>query len=343
MSTRSLTGLLFVFVVLFFFLGCAKQPAEKEIRISKDSIEVVFEGLIMPTREEKLIAPSSVRVHRIYVDNAKRVFQNQKIIELDKKELDLAYRQAVLNYERTRVASEYHTARDVTDSVITNNAKERLIRTYELYSSGFASRAELKAAENEYQMAKQAEDGIVYANAKERFETGKAYRAAQKDIQKAALEVEKARYNLDHSVITAPFDGYLTDFRLAAGEMLSAKETIGRVINIDDVVLKGEFSPGIYKYVKTDMSVKVSCFTVPAHVTSGLIKEISPVVDPSTGRLSLYIPLKNQDYILQPGTKCLISMVMPKSQAEKAGLDTAEEKVHIKSEIRSYDVKPQAR
>lgn len=330
---------IFILITALFFFNCAKQPEEKEIKKAKDTIEVVFEGIIIPYKEEKIVSPISGKIQKVYIEKGKRVDRNQKLAEFDKYELRLNYNKARADYEKAVIAIRYYEPDYIVNRVLINNAKERLLKTYELYKANMASLAELKAAEDNYMSAVMADINATRVKMREDFERSKMKSQGIKDIEKARYEMEHAKYKMLHSDIFSPIDGFLTEFNVYTGQNLSEGETIGTIVNIDKVFLKGAISPGTYKYIKPGMTVNISCITVPPIKLEGIIGEISPIIDPQSGRMSLYIPLSNRDYLLQPGVKCLISKLMPKSQVKESGLDIKEEKVHVKSDLRSPDIK----
>jgi multidrug efflux pump subunit AcrA (membrane-fusion protein) len=330
-----------VFILIAISLGCAKPPEEKEIKKSKDTIEIVFEGVITPAKEEKLLSPISGKISRINLNKEKKVEKNQVIVEFDREEMELAYRKARADYERSVIVARYYSPVYPVNRVIINNAKERLLKTYDLYKTDMASLAELKTAEDNYVSALTGEMRRTQDIERAEFDRRKAEEESRKDMEKARLDMAKAKYYLEHSNVVAPIDGYLADFDISVGQNLSKGEFIGRVVDIGDVFLKGAISPGTYKYLKVGTSVNVSCVTVPPVKAKAVISAMSPIVDPESGRMSLYIPLKNDDYFLQPGVKCLISFIMPRKKAEQMGIDTEqnEDKANIKSQIKSPEVK----
>jgi multidrug efflux pump subunit AcrA (membrane-fusion protein) len=330
-----------VFILVIITLGCAQPPEEKEIKKSKDTIEIVFEGVITPSREEKLLAPISGKVSKIYLNREKKVAKGQIIVEFDRRELEIAYRKARADYERSLVSAKYYNPVYPVNRVIIDNAKDRLLKTYALYKTDMASLAELKTAEDNYMNALTGEMNRSQNIERAEFDRRKSEDASRKDIEKARLDMASAKYDLEHSGVIAPIDGYLADFNVSEGQNLSKGQLIGKIVDIGDVFVKGAISPGTYKYLRVGTSVDVSCVTVPPVKTRGVISAMSPIVDPDTGRMSIYIPLKNDDYLLQPGVKCLVSFIMPRKKAEEMGINTEqnEDKAHIKSRIESPEVK----
>lgn len=328
-------------VLVISSLGCAKPPEEKEIKKSKDTIEIVFEGVITPSREVKLLSPISGKISRINLNREKKVEKDQVIAEFDRKELELAYRKARADYERSLVSARYYEPVYPVNRVVIHNAKERLLKTYDLYKSNMASLAELKTAEDNYINALTGEMNRAQSEERAEFDRRKSEDESAKDIEKARLDMAKAKYDLEHSTIVTPIGGYLAQFDISEGQNVSKGEQIGRVVDISDVVLKGAISPGTYKYLKVGTSVNVSCVTVPPVKEKSVVSAVSPIVDPESGRMSVYMPLTNEDYLLQPGVKCLVSFIMPRKKAEQMGIEAEqhENKANIKSQIKSPEVK----
>jgi multidrug resistance efflux pump len=328
-----------LFLILFLVssvipAGCAKSPEEKEIRKSRDTIEIVLDGIVEPSREAKIVAPVSEKITAVHVKNGRKVTRGQVIAEYDTYKLNLAYRKAMADYQKARVSSRYERPTYFENRELIANAKERVLKTYALYRNNNASLAELKSAEDAYLNILASELNSRNAVRREEYRTAKERAEAMKEVEKAALDVDKARYDYNHARITAMIDGYVTDMKLYPGQLLSNGEELGKIIDIDEVEVKGAFSPGVFRYLKRNMSVDISCMTTPPYKTKGFIRDISPVIDTESKRMSLYIPLKNQNYLLQPGDKALISIVLPRKDAEKAGIRTEEKKVNIRSEIK---------
>lgn len=241
---QNIIKILLVFFVSYSLIGCAKPPEEKEIKKSKDTIEIVFEGIITPSKEEKLLAPISGKIIKIYTDKGKKVEKNQRIAEFDRHELEVEYRKAKAEYEKSLISDRYYEPEYIGNKVIIHNARERLLKTYDLYKTGMASLAELKAAEDDYMNALTSELNRTQTGEKERFDIKKSQDQARKDMEKARLEMVKAKYNLEHANIMSHMNGYLAEFKILEGQDIAKGEQVGSVIDIDNVVLKGAISPG---------------------------------------------------------------------------------------------------
>lgn len=324
----------FFAAALALLAGCAKSPEENELKRSSDRLEIVLEGMIEPSREAKVMSTLSEKVTALYVKNGAKVAVGQLLGTFDEFELKQAYRRAVIERDKARLSTRYYTTTHSVNKESLANAKERMVNTYRLYKTNNASLYELKNAEDAYYNLLNNERNVHYGGAKEQQEAIKSRKVAEKDVERASLEVERARNNYAQIRIVSPIAGYLTDLKVSPGQTVSQGETMAKVIDIEKVNLKGSFSPGIYGYLKKDMAVEVSCFTTPPYKAKGIIREISPVIDSESKRMRLDIPLENRQYLLQPGDKCVISIDMTKKQAAAAGIHTDDSKYLMKSDTK---------
>jgi multidrug efflux pump subunit AcrA (membrane-fusion protein) len=314
--------------------GCAKSPEEQELKKSGDKVEIVLEGVIEPSHEAKIVAQLSDKLKMVTVKNGSRVKQDQVIAEYFGDELHHSYRKAQLEYERAALAGRPMRGVSRPGKESLANAKERMLSTFELYRRDQASLAEVKGAEEAYLSLQRSEKDWVSSQSNEAAQAALTRAEASKDAQRARLEVERARQNYAQSRIVAPIAGYVTSLKAYPGQSTSQGEVLGSIMDIDQVNLKGSFSPGIYPYLKKGMQLEVSCLTTPPYNTKGVIQDIAPVIDAETKRMRLDIPLGNSKYLLQPGDKCVINIVVTQKEAAAAGLPAGEKKVVIRSETK---------
>lgn len=316
----------------FLVAGCVKTPEEQELRKSGDKLEVVLEGVIEPRREAKIVAPLSGRLRSVAVKNGARVKIDQALGEYHPGELMHAYRKAQVEYEKTALMTRVVTAAPrVVNRDALANAKERVMSTHELYRRDKASLAEVKSAEDAYLSLLHGARDQERVLKVEQLQVEKSRREAGKDVERSRLELDQAREVLNRARIVAPIAGFVTGLKAYPEQSFTQGEVLGSVIDIDAVVLKGSFSPGIYPYLKKGMSMEVSCLTTPPYKVKAAVREITPVVDPQTKRMTLEIPLQNEKYLLQPGDKCVISIVLSAQEAAAAGLAGDDKKVVIRS------------
>jgi len=326
----------------FLLSACKVEPPEaKEIKKSKNMIKVTIEGVVYPSQDAKLVAPVTAKVKKIYKRPGDRVKAGDIILELDLKEAERKYREALINYKIAKIRLEEAFPHRETSDVALNNAKEELLKSYELYKKGYISLYELKTAENKYERLLNSEKRRRWEYKREVTSLKKRREEALENLKKAELEVEKAKEVLKHRYVRSPITGFLVKLTPLEGQEIFRNDVIGEVINLDRVKLKGAFFPGTYPFLRKGMSGEVKCFTIPAYIGNGTIEEIVPVVEPQIGRMVLYMTIDNKNYILQPKTKCIISFNFSVGEVRAMGFDIPTEgnEIYVKSKIKSDELK----
>ena len=144
-------------------------------------------------------------------------------------------------------------------------------------------------------------------------------------------------YKEKNSVVKSPISGYLTGSSLVAGQEVVKGAVVGQILNLDKVVVKAGLASGLYRFIHKGDSVKLDFITTPPYSTTAKITKIIPIIDPKIGRMVAEIILNNTNYILQDGTKAIIT-VTPKrevqSQLYKDFYKKGSSVVEIKTDIR---------
>jgi multidrug resistance efflux pump len=251
------------------------------------------------------------------------------------------YKKALINYRIAKIRLKEIFPHKKSNEVALNNARDELLKTYELYKKGYVSLYELKTAEDKYENLLNGEKSRKYEYRRELISAEKKRKEALENLKKAELELEKAKERLKSRYVKSPIDGFLAKLLPLEGQEIFRNDVIGEIINLDQVKLKGAFFPGTYPFLHTGMVGEVKCFTVPAYIGNGTVEEIIPVIDPEIGRMVLYMTLDNKDFILQPKTKCIISFKFKPGEVGAMGLEFSEEskEIYVKSKIKSDELK----
>ena len=112
---------------------------------------------------------------------------------------------------------------------------------------------------------------------------------------------------------------------------------IGKILDLKKVVVKAGLAPGLYKFIHKGDKVRLDFITTPPYNTTAKISRIIPIVDPKIGRMVAEIVINNPNYLLQDGTKALVTIIPgEKEQTElykyyyKKGSSIIEIKTRIK-------------
>jgi RND family efflux transporter MFP subunit len=234
-----------------------------------------YPGTVTALKEVGLRGQVTGYITGIFFKEGSRVREGQKLYEIDRRQYEASYRESAANLE---IAQE-------------NLAKAQ--RDVDRYT----------ALNNQDAIARQRYDYAVTDLSN-----------ARSQVSLATEELEKARNNLDYSLIMAPFDGTIGISQVKMGDLINPGQTLLNTISSDDpmgidfVIEQSELS-------RFELLVKAS----PAEVDTtfrlvmpddavypypGTIMLIDRAVDPQTGTIRVRLTFPNPDHDLRPGMDC---------------------------------------
>ncbi len=147
------------------------------------------------------------------------------------------------------------------------------------------------------------------------------------ELEQARLRYARAKLELEHSVIVAPFSGVITERHVQVGARVGSGTHLYDLIKLDDMIAR-VFVPGQYlAVVVKDLPAVVESDFLPGKTFQGWVKRISPVVDPKSGTFKVTVGLRDLFEHLRPGLFVNVRIVT----------DTHEKAVLIPKEAIVYD------
>ncbi len=187
--------------------------------------------------------------------------------------------------------------------------------------------------------------GIAYQEAKVNFEfqevnfrrneamferkliSDQDYETKRFELEQARLRYDRARLDLDHSIVVAPFSGVITERHVQVGARVSSGMQLFDLIKLDDMIAR-VFVPGQYLMsVKRDQVATIASDFLPNQEFSGWVKRISPIVDPRSGTFKVTVGVRDRFEALRPGIFVSVRIVT----------DTHEAAVLVPKEAIVYD------
>ena len=131
---------------------------------------------------------------------------------------------------------------------------------------------------------------------KERYENSRG------QMDRAQTELEQARLNLSYTSIVSPLAGTLTIRSVEVGNMVTANQAVFSVADFDPLLARIRIPEKNMGKVAIGQGAKVSVESAPDRVFQGVVKMISPIVDPESGtiKVTIRIPVRGNG-ILRPG------------------------------------------
>ena len=300
-------------IIFLFFLNCAKTPEEKQlIKTGKEKLKIKLEGVVKPYRKAKILAPISGTVEKIYFNNGDWVNEGDIIYKVKSKELDMEINnlkrdiQLIDGLIKSNNSLYYSVSRSKRRLI--EVAREQLNRIAALYAKNYATKAELEAAEEKYFRLIDDEKATT-----DSYKTRRANLLQQKKAKIDALKkLQLKRSNVE---VKSPISGYLTGLTMVEGQEVSKGSIVGYILNINKVVVKAGIASGLYRFIHEGDEVKIDFITTPPYSTKAKISKVIPIVDPKIGRMVVEINLDNYNYLLQDGTKAIITII-PNEKAQ---------------------------
>jgi len=130
-------------------------------------------------------------------------------------------------------------------------------------------------------------------------------------------ELKKLQYQLKMSEVRSDISGFVAEIKTQAGDYVAKGSKLGSLVNLDRVIVKAGIAPGLLPFVKKGKKVKINFITTPPYsVEEANITRVVMIVDPDFGRMTVEIEIPNKNYLLQEGTKALVTVFLDKKEQE---------------------------
>lgn len=151
---------------------------------------------------------------------------------------------------------------------------------------------------------------------------------AQADVSSAQAALKTAMINLDHTVITAPFDGLADVSALSIGNLVTASQTtaLTTVRQIDPIYveltdssvnllkLRAERRTGAIKSQGDDFPIHLTLEDGRAYDREGTFDVPIPTVSQTTGSFTIRASFPNPDRVIMPGMYVRATLTLGKKQ-----------------------------
>jgi len=297
---------------LFFIIllsGCAKSQEEKELKVSDNNISIRIEGAVYPTQRQDIISSSAGKIKHLHIKYGDRVKKGEHIYSLDKEliRLDIQNKQteiaSIQKIKNNLAINSTHTIADV------NLAAIELKKIALLKSEGYVQNFEQNNYKKNY---------INTLNTQKSQDTSRYEKLKTLDASLSAkkIELQKLQYQLKHADGYANINGFVADIQVQEGETIGNDKKVCTIVNLDKVIVRAGFATGLLPFIRVNKEVDVSFVTTPPYQTHSTIKKISPIVNPTFKSMTLDIVVPNNHYVLQEGTRALVTIKLSKEGQE---------------------------
>jgi len=261
--------------------NAAPAPMPAPMPIKPTSVEtpdqpLLVSGPIIVEHQVDVTAQRDGVMEKLLLDAPARVKAGTVLAQMDS-------RQVAANLEAARAKS-----RSIADDLNNWKAEARVleadyVRAQHLWDLGLISQEDLQhaqyKAESDQWDIKRVQETLNNAHEEER-----------------SLELELAK-----TKITAPFDGVIARRYVREGEAVTKGERLFWVTAEAPLMMRFTLPENFFGHIRRGQTFEVSSQDAPGERHAARVKEISPVVDPSSGTFEVLVQLTGKTGSLRPG------------------------------------------
>ncbi|WP_448580131.1 efflux RND transporter periplasmic adaptor subunit [Thermaurantiacus sp.] len=141
----------------------------------------------------------------------------------------------------------------------------------------------------------------IQALMKQGFATRAQLEAAQAAVDVARGQVAAARSQVGDRVIRAPFSGWLSLRRVSPGAVVNAGTTVATIVDYSRIKLDFQVPELFLGAIRPGLPIEAEAAAFPGETFRGEISSIDPIVDPVTRSATVRAILPNPERRLRPG------------------------------------------
>lgn len=127
------------------------------------------------------------------------------------------------------------------------------------------------------------------------------YENRRYEMDQARLRRERAKMELEYSIIGVPFSGVITERHVQVGARVGQSSKLFSLIKLDDMITR-VFVPGQYLMaISADQEAVITSDFLQGKRFEGWVKRISPVVDPKSGTFKVTVGVRDRWEFMRPG------------------------------------------
>ena len=128
------------------------------------------------------------------------------------------------------------------------------------------------------------------------------YESAKTQLEAAKALLEQAQLSLSYTTITSPIDGIMTLRNIEVGNMVTNNQIVGSVAKFDPLLARIQVTEKDFGKIVVGQSARITVEAFPKRPFMGVVKMVSPVVDPESGTVKVTVEVpRPKDGLLRPG------------------------------------------
>ena len=236
-------------------------------------------------------------VKKIHVRESQHVSKGNLILEIDDKEkalnlesYDAAYWKAFADYYEYKRYSEAEESASQIDDQKKKQVEENYKKAQALHDKGQITKDEFTDIRRKFELMM-----IESGEMKEKIIS------AIKGLSQAEVNLAKAKWELSKTKIRAPFSGIVYNIKVSPQEHVGSSSELFSLVNIRHVQVNAKVLESEIKKIKVGREVDLKFSAYPLKTFHGVIRAVSPVVDPKDKTCQVIIDVDNPKEEIKPG------------------------------------------
>jgi multidrug resistance efflux pump len=251
-------------------------PVKVDVARKGDLIQWInTSGVAKPIQEVDIISRIGGQVVLLNVHNGKFINKDDLIFKIDDTEYKIALKQAEYNLLDARVEYNLMKFGSVPGGADVGRFKKEidsLRKVYEemkkKYEMGLVGEGDFERVKRDYEAL------LVYSDVNREDVI-----ANKSGLNRALIEYEKAKLNVEYTQIKAPFSGYIADCDISVGSYVSPGQKCMKLIDISAVKIVAEVTETQLAKIKTGNIAEVEFVAYPGEIFRGRVVEVNPYID----------------------------------------------------------------
>jgi RND family efflux transporter MFP subunit len=237
---------------------------------------LVVSGPIIVEHEVELTAQRDGLVLKIYVDAPARVIAGKLLAELDGRQIQANL--AAARAKTRSIEADLKNWEAEAEVLQADYGRQKNLFALGLTSQEQLEHAKYKAESDQWDIKRVAE----------------TLNTAKEEEHSLELEMEKTR-------VTAPFNGLIARRYVREGQNVGKGERLFWVTAEAPLLMRFTLPEKLFGKMRNGQTVEVTCADAPAEKHMAKVKQVSPVVDPSSGTFEVLVELTGDRGTLRPG------------------------------------------
>ena len=258
-------------------------------RMGEISARIESTANLRARRDVKLMAQATGVVRSLHAEEGDYVKQGQLLCLLDDRDLKISQELAEQKLAQTKVQLESAKILREKNETQIENKKADIGRNQGALEAGLVSETDVMLLRN--QLSELVHDERAQAA---------SVRENEFRVEELAAEIERAKLQISHTRVTAPFNGRITERTVELGQTIGATDELFRLAAFSPLYADAFLSEQDANRVRHGQEVAVT-IGAGGETVAGRVIRVSPVVDGSTGTVKVTSELQPRNNAFRPG------------------------------------------